>query len=88
MSVANMTLRFKIALALRLKYFSFKIACTIYFETEILQPKCKSYFVLIGMRKGLDTFVEVKIDINWINFDTLQSSLSLIKNAPTWYDVM
>jgi hypothetical protein len=59
---------FKIAIALKLKNFSFRIACT----------------TLIGMRmrKGLDTFVEVKIDINQINFDTLPSSLSLIINAP------
>ena len=57
---------FKIALALKLKNFSFRIACT----------------TLIGMRKGQATFVEVKIDINRVNFDTLPSSLSLIKNAP------
>ena len=68
MSVANMTLGFKIALALRLKNFSFKIACT----------------TIIGMRKGQATCVEVKIDINWVNFDTLPSSLSLIKNELRW----
>ena len=68
LSVANRSFGFKIALALKLKNFSFRIACT----------------TLIGMRKGLDTFVEVKIDINRVNFDTLLSSLSLIKNAPRW----
>ena len=57
---------FKIAIALKLKNFSFRIACT----------------TLIGMRKGQATFVEVKIDINRVNFDTLLSSLSLMKITP------
>ena len=49
-SVANWSFGLKIALALKLKNFSFRIACT----------------TLIGMRKGLDTFVKVKIDTNWV----------------------
>ena len=54
---------FKIAIALKLKNFRFRLART----------------TLIGMRKGLDTFAEVKIDINLVNFDTLLSSMSLMK---------
>ena len=68
LSVGNMSFGFKIALALKLKNFSFRIACN----------------TLIGMRKGMDTFVEVKKDNNQVNFDTLLSLLSLLKNATRW----